>query len=244
MDSTKRVLKYIFLILIGVLFSGCGNSQLEQISPNEIVSRSADRMATVAGFEFLIERTGEPVFLDINETISFRRAEGDFNSPDHVSSIVRIIAPGLVTEVQIISIGESQWETNILTGQWQASDPIYSFNTSRIFDPEFGIPSVLDNDLTDLILVGIEELPEVPGKKLYTLEASLQGGHAYEMTYGMIDNDLLKVKLWIAPESFDLYRIILIDPANPGDQNDTVWQIDFWNFDMTFDIQNPLTSNE
>ena len=244
MDSTKRLFKYIFLTLIGVLFSGCVNSQVEQISPEDIISRSADRMATVAGFEFLIERTGDPVFLDINETISFRRAEGEFNSPDHVSSTVRIIAPGLVTEVQIISIGVMQWETNILTGQWQASDPVYSFNTSRIFDPEFGIPAILDNDLTDMNVTGVEELPEVPGKKLYALDASLQGDHAYEMTYGMIDNDLLKVLLWVAPESFDLYRIILIDPADPGDHNDTVWQIDFWNFDMTFDIKNPLLNDE
>lgn len=243
MDFTKRVV-YILLIIFGVLVAACGNPQAEQIPPGEIVSRSAQRMATVTGFEFVIDRSGSPVFLDYNETISFRRAEGKFNSPDRVYSNVRIIAPGIVTEVQIISIGGMQWETNLLTGEWQASDPIYSFNTSRLFDPEIGIPAILASDLSSLVLIGLEELPEVPGKKLYALEASLQGEHAYEMTYGMIDNDPLKIKLWIAPESFDLYRIILIDPANPGDEEDTVWQIDFWNFDKTFDIEQPILKTE
>lgn len=226
------------------MVTACGSSQAEQIPPEEIVSRSAQRMATVTGFEFVIDRSGSPVFLDYNETISFRRAEGKFNSPDRVYSNVRIIAPGIVTEVQIISIGGVQWETNLLTGEWQASDPIYSFNTSRLFDPNIGIPAILASDLSSLVLIGLDELPEVPGKKIYVLEASLQGEHAYEMTYGMIDNDPLKIKLWIAPESFDLYRVILIDPANPGDEEDTVWQIDFWNFDKTFDIEQPVLKTE
>ena len=243
MDFTKRVV-CIVLIVFGVMMTACGNPQVEEIPPEEIISRSAQRMGTVTGFEFLIDRSGASVFLDYNETISFRRAEGQFNSPDHVYSNVRIIAPGIVTEVQIISIEGSQWETNLLTGEWQASDPIYSFNTSRLFDPEIGIPAILAKDLTSLALIGLEELPEVPGKKLYALEASLLGDHAYEMTYGMIDKDPLKIKLWIAPETFDLYRIILIDPADPGDEEDTVWQIDFWNLDKTFEIEKPILKTE
>ena len=244
MDSTKKVFKCICLVVFAAVLAGCDSLQVEQIPPDEIVARSADRMTKLAGFEFLIDRSGEPVFLDYNETISFRRAEGQFNSPNQVRSTVRIIAPGLVTEVQIISTGESQWETNILSGQWMVSDPIYSFNTSRIFDPKTGIPAILANDLTDLTLLGTEELPEIPGKELYALEASLQGDYAYEMTYGMIDNDPLKVRMWIAPGSFELYRIILTDPADPGDEKDTVWQIDFWSFDQTFDIENPIINNE
>ena len=244
MDCAKRICGFIFLIAFGVLLTGCGTPQIEQIPPDEIISRSARRMATIKGFEFLIDRSGESVFLDYNETISFRRAQGQFTAPDRVYSKIRIIAPGIVTEVQITSIGTEQWETNLLTGEWLASDPVYSFNTSRIFDPEIGIPSILAGDLIDLVMIGIEELPETPGKKLYALEASLQGDRASQMTYGMIDADPLKLKIWIAPESFDLHRIILVDPADPGDNEDTLWQIDFWNFDQTFEIEKPLLPNE
>jgi hypothetical protein len=244
MDYIKRIIYGVGLIPFVMLLAGCDKSQIEQIPPQEILTRSAERMASLAGFEFLIDRTGESVFLDYNETISFRRAEGQFTSPDRVYSKIRIIAPGLVTEVQIISMGDAQWETNLLTGEWQASDPVYGFNTSRIFDPENGIPSVLAQDLVNPILTGIEELPETPGKELYAVEAALLGDRAYQMTYGMIDNDPLQIRVWIAPDSFDLYRIILVDPADPRDDEDTLWQIDFWNFDKSFDIEKPTLKNE
>ncbi|HLO30500.1 MAG TPA: LppX_LprAFG lipoprotein, partial [Anaerolineales bacterium] len=220
----KRI--YLWAGLIGcMLLAACRASQFEKLPPNEIISRSADRMASLAGFEFLIERSGEPAYLDVEQTISFRRAEGKFTSPDRVYTSVRVITPGLVTEVQIISLGGTQWETNLLTGEWQASDPRYSFNPSLLFNPETGISAILPRELTDPRALEMEELPEVPGKKLYVIESVLKSDSAYRMTFGMIDNEPLHVKLWIDPVSFNLYRIVLVDPANSGDQQDTTWQI-------------------
>lgn len=201
-------------------------------------------MISLAGFEYLIERSGQPVYLDYEETIAFRRAEGQFVSPDRVFAKVRIITPGLVTEVQIISIGGVQWETNLLTGAWQPTDPLYSFNPSLLFSSEKGIPVVLANDLISPELRGMEELTEIPGKKLYAIQATMLGETAYQMTYGMIDNDLLRVEVWIDPVSYDLYRLVLIDPANSADKEDTTWQIDFWNFGHTFDIEVPVLGNQ
>jgi hypothetical protein len=239
----KRTGVWAGLIMFGVLLASCRASQFEQLPPNEIISRSAGRMASLAGFEFLIERSGEPVFLDYEGTISFRRAEGQFTSPDRVNTSVRVILPGLVTEVQIISVEGTQWETNLLTGEWQASDPRYSFNPSLLFSPETGIPAVLAHELTNPALLGMEEIPEVPGKKLYALETVMQGDSAYQITFGMIDNEPLRVKLWIDPVTFDLYRVLLVDPANPGDEEDTLWQIDFWSFGSTFQIEPPTINN-
>ena len=239
----KRTDVWAGLIIFGVLLAGCRASQFEQLPPNEIISRSAGRMASLEGFEFLIERSGEPVFLDYEGTISFRRAEGQFTSPDRVNTSVRVILPGLVTEVQIISVEGTQWETNLLTGEWQASDPRYSFNPSLLFSPETGIPAILAQELTDPALLGMQEIPEVPGKKLYALETVMQGDSAYQMTFGMIDNEPLRVKLWIDPVTFDLYRVLLVDPANPGDEEDTLWQIDFWSFGSTFQIEPPTINN-
>jgi hypothetical protein len=239
MGNTKQRLHLVVLLGFMFLAAGCGGSETPFISPAEIIARSASRMAAHTGFEFLVERTGEPAFLDLEGTISFRRAEGQFVSPDRAHTKVRVITPGLVAEMQIVSIGDSQWETNLLTGQWQPSDPIYSFNPSLLFNPEKGIPSVLARELTAPTMLGLEELPEIPGKQLYVLGAALQGATANQMTFGMIDNENLSLKLWIDPDTFDLYRVILIDPADAGDQEDTAWQIDFWNFDGAFDIKPP-----
>ncbi len=239
----KRISIWAGLIVLGVFLAACRASQVEQLTAAEIISRAAERMTGLSGFEFLIERSGQPVYLDYEGTISFRRAEGKFTSPDRVYTKVRVILPGLVTEVQITSVEGTQWETNLLTGEWQASDPRYSFNPSLLFNPETGIPAVLAHELTDVQLLGLQELPEVPGRKLYALETVMQGERAYQMTFGMIDNQPLRVKLWIDPSSFELYRLVLVDPADPGDQEDTVWQIDFWNFGKKFEIEPPVLNN-
>lgn len=244
MDHLKRIYLWAGLIVFGILLPGCFNPQLEEIPPNEIVARSAERMSSLKGFEFVVDRSGEPAFLNPDETIAFRRAEGQYVNPNRVFTKVRVIAPGLVAEVQLINIEGEQWETNLLSGEWQPSDTRYTFNPALLFDPNNGIPFILANHLKNLILLGMEEIPEVPGRKLYVIEADMQGEIAYQMTYGMIDKDPLKVKVWVEPNMFDLYRIILVDPAGAGEKESTTWQIDFWNFDSTFEIQKPESKNE
>ena len=243
-----RKLVWELLICIFICFSiflvGCSNSQLDDISAEEIIARTSARMVGMESFEFLIERSGESALLNVEESISFRRADGSFINPDQVQANVRVIAPGLVADVQIIRIGDEQWETNILTGNWQISDPRYSFNLTRLFDPDVGIHAIIEHDLFDPILLGFEELPEIPGKQLYAVEATLLGDGAYRMSYGLIDKEPLYVKIWVDPKNFDLHRILMIDPADPGDEEDTIWQFDIWNFNKTFVIEKPKLSNE
>jgi lipoprotein LprG len=241
MDNMSRFDKFrlIILLTLFLLLAGCGKAGLKDLPVSEIVKLSSERMTTLSGFEFIIDRSGEPVFLDGNDTISFKRAEGQFNAPDRVYANVRLITPGLVTEVQIISIAGTQWETNFLTGNWQNADPLYSFNPSIIFDPNHGIQSILANDLVDPVLSGMDEIDELPGRELYLVEASVEGSRPHEMSLGLIDDETLQVKLWIDPDTYDLHRILIVDPKNPDQSEDTNWQIDFWNFDANFEIEPP-----
>ncbi|MFC2028392.1 LppX_LprAFG lipoprotein [Chloroflexota bacterium] len=237
MHNITKLCLFIMLILV---LTGCGKSEFNDLTAAEIISSSTERMTSLKGFEFIIERSGESVFLDDSGIISFKRAEGQFNAPDEVFAMVRVIGPGLVTEVQIISIAGQQWETNFLTGDWQEANPLYSFNPSILFDANQGIQSILANELESPILQGLGELAELPGKELYLIEATTDGARAHDMSLGMIDKETIQVKLWIDPDTFDLHRIKMIDPINPGQAEDTIWQIDFWNFDTNFKIEQPI----
>lgn len=234
----QRIFHLFFIFLLGLSATAC-QALIPRLSPGEIISRSSARMNSLKGFEFLVERSGAPAYVDWNKTIAFRRAEGRFAAPDRVHATVRVIGPGLVTDVQVMSIGGNLWATNLLSGAWQISDPRYEFNPSRLFDQQIGIQAVLAKDLKDVSLRDIEELKEVPGKSLYALDATLQGDGAYEMTYGLIDKDTMHAQIWIDPDEFNLYRVILVDPADPGETESTTWQIDFWSFGEEFDIQPP-----
>lgn len=235
--STLTALLILFL-------AACSGTQIEELPPDEILALSTARMQELEGFHFLIERSGEPAYLDYGETISFRRAEGDYVLPDRVIAEVRVIAPGVVAEVTIISIGEIQWETHILTGEWQIVPPEYAFPAQILLNPDTGIQAVIKSDLTSLEYVGIDEIEEMPGFSLYRLHATLEGEGAYYATYGMIDKDPLEVEMWIAPRTFELHRLIVVDPLDPGEEEDTVWQIDFWDFDRILEIDPPVSEED
>lgn len=226
------------LILLGWLLAACQAAKPASLPPEEIVANAARRMSGLAGFHFLIERSGHPAYLDEAETIAFRRAEGDYVAPDRARAKVRVIAPGLIAEVDMVSIGQDYFETNLLTGQWQQFPTDQGFNPAVLFDPETGFQVVLENDLSELTLAGIEELEEVPGKQLYKLQGTVGGEKLYEMSYSMIGPQPMQVSLWIAPDTFDLYRALVIDSASdPADP--TQWKFDFWDFDKPAEIGPP-----
>lgn len=238
MRRSPRLLTPIFLLLICLSLAACNQSAPEMLPPDEIVNRSVERMTNLDSFHFVIDRSGAPAYLDTEETLSFSRAEGNFVAPDRANAAIRIIAPGLVAELSIVGIGDSYWETNLLSGQWQALPAGTGFNPAVLFDPVIGFQPLLESDLTDLQLVGIEELEELPGQQLYYLTGRITGEHLYAMSYEMIGPEDMNIQLWIAPETFELYRAIITEPtADPADPS--IWQLDFWDFNTPVTIEPP-----
>jgi predicted small lipoprotein YifL len=238
MTTANRLLLFVCILLTTLLLAACGQAAPETLPPEEIVTRSAAQMKSLDSFHFVIDRSGAPAYLDTQETLSFSRAEGDFVAPDRAYADIRIIAPGLVAEISIVGIGESYWETNLLTGQWQELPAGTGFNPAVLFDPVIGFQPVLESDLSDLQLVGIEELAELPGQQMYTITGRIAGERLFSMSYEMIGPETMDVQLWIAPETFELYRAIIIEPtSNPSEP--TIWQLDFWDFNTPVTIDPP-----
>lgn len=199
-------------------------------------------MNSLDGFYFIIDRSGLPAYLDPNETISFRKAEGFYVAPDKAIAEVRVIAPGFVTDVNVISIEDIQWETNLLTNEWTQLPPNWGFNPAVLFDPEIGIQSILVADLQSLTLSGSEKLENGTDEILYVIEGKLAGDRIYQMSYELIGPEEMDVKLWIAPDTFELHRALITDPNGPSEEA-TVWQVDFKEFGRTVDIEPPVSGD-
>ncbi len=236
----RKILPFYVLLLF--FLSACATPTPEPLPADSIVAQCVERMQALSGFHFLIERSGSPAFIDASQSLAFRRAEGDFQVPDRARATVRVIGPGIVAEIDIISVAENQWETNLLSGEWQALPPNWGFNPASLFDGEIGIQSILSSDLRDLRLLGPKELEEYPGQLLYALEASLDGEKLYQLSYGMIGPQSLEISLYVAPVTFELYRLNIIDHRSEAE--DTLWQLDFWNFNQTMNIVPPTVDEE
>lgn len=225
------------LILIGFVVA-CRRPEAPELTPADIVAQSAARMAGTAGFHFVIDQSGAPAFLDPDNILALRRAEGDYAAPDRARATVRVAAPGFVTDVDVISIGATQWQTNLLTGAWEALPPEWGFNPAVLFDREVGLPAILTADLTDLQTTEPEQLPGSPGGPLYVLTGTAAGERLHQMSGGLIGPHPVTVKLWIAPETFELYRALVTDPGEGADEPG-IWQVDFTNFDQAVTIEPP-----
>jgi hypothetical protein len=230
---------YFFPLLFCLFLSSCGTSSLPSLPPEEIIQKAVVRMQSLTAFHFIFTHSGPPAIIDEDYQLAFARAEGDFVAPDRGQGTVRVTASGLTAEVQIVSIGDRFWETNPLTGEWEEYAPGTMFNPAVLFDPQTGILSMLKDDLSDLKLVGTQKLEEWPGKKLYTIEANMKSDHIYALTEGLIGPKLLNIKVWVAPETFEVYRVQLTD-LEEGSDKPSVWKADFLKFNQSVEIQPPM----
>ena len=229
----------LLLLFLSVFTIACKEPEPESLPPQEIVANSAERMIELEGFHFAVDVSGKPAFLDVDQNFSLAAAEGFFVSPDKAIAAVRVLAPGLVTEIEILSIGQEQWLSGLVSDDWTALPPEWGFNPAILVDAESGILSALTADLEDLHLDGISTLDDGPAGEFYWITGVLDGRHISEMSQGLLGPQPLEVQLWIAPETYELYRAVITDPRLEDSDEATVWQIDFGQFDETVDITAP-----
>jgi lipoprotein LprG len=230
--------KQLLPLLILIALASCSSTTPTPIPPDQIILNAAERMTGTSGFRFAIDRTGAPAYLDAFELLSLSRLEGDYVAPDQVQATVRIVTPGIVTEVSFVGIGESQWQTNPFSGKWETLSPGIGFNPAMLFEPEIGLQAILETDLGELKLIDNAEIETSPGQMLFHLSGKLTGEKTFEITYGLIGPEIMDAELWIAPDTFELHRLILVEHAEDPESTRT-WQLDFWDFDLDLEITPP-----
>lgn len=233
----RKSWRYICWLVILLLVS-CTEEPLPSLSGEEIVGQTAVRLSALSGFQFRIERSGAPAYVDPpNNTISFRRAEGQYVAPDRAQAVVRVIAPGFVTEVNVISVADIQWQTNVVTGAWEELPPGLGFNPAILFDPEVGLQAILSNHLSEITVQEPITLPE-GNERLYVLNAIIDGDAMFQMSNGLIGPEAVTAVLYIHPQTFDLHRAIITEPE-PDREEPSIWQVDLTQFDTVVEIEPP-----
>ena len=80
-----------------------------------------------------------------------------------------------------------------------------------------------------------------PDQLLYHLTGDVAGDRLYEMSGTLIGPQDVTVEMWIAPETFELVRVLVTEPE-PAAGEPSIWQVDFANFGDVVDIQPPGAS--
>jgi lipoprotein LprG len=234
----QRRITILLYLLSSLMMATCSLSPPEDLPAEDILTRAVERTAQLEGFAFSMVREGTRAYFDPEETVAFRRVEGVFMAPDAVQALVRVVTPGMVSEFQILSLGNQQWFTNVVTGAWEMAPADWSFNPATLFEPESGMAYVLKEDLIDPVLMDVVQIDELPGRDLYYVAADLRGDHIYFLSYGLIASENMQVELWIEPRTFEIHRIVLTENL-PNEMEPRVWQLDFWDFNVFVEIIAP-----
>ncbi len=235
----KRLLLVLICLILGT--AACQSESAPEITAAEIVLNAANRMSETVGFRFRIQQEGAFVYVDPDGILALRSAEGVYAAPDKTAASVKIIAPGFITDVDIISMGTTQWQTNVLTQEWEELPPNWGFNPTVLFDNEIGLQTIIAQDLQELQLAGTENLSESggPDADLYKVTATVGGERLQTMSSGLIGSQPAAVTMWIQPDTFELVRIVLDEPV-PNSEESRHWQVDFANYDEVVEIEPPL----
>ncbi|MGB1252665.1 MAG: LppX_LprAFG lipoprotein [Candidatus Promineifilaceae bacterium] len=234
-----KSIRIILLALFFLLLASCGGNTLPDLSAEEVLQNSAETMRAQTGFRFKLDRDGALAYLDPDKTLAFGSAIGDFIAPDRARAQVSIIAPALVTKVRIISVAEQQWQTNILSGDWEALPPEFGFNPAVLFDAEIGIQSILTNDTSELVSAEPERINDGPDEVLYHITGNVSGERIYQLSGTLIGPGELTFEAWVAPETFELHRVIVLEPVSGGEEEGEIWQLDISEFGKSVEIEPP-----
>ncbi len=210
------------------------------LTPLEIADHAAEAMLSIESLHFSIERDGALVYIDADQLLAFKRAEGDFELPDRMRAVVRVITAFTPIDVGMMVLGDDQYATDPITGQWGRMPPEWGqFNLFVLFDPETGLQRLLKDGIVDLTLVGVEE---IEGHPYYHLTGRASGERMNAMTLGFIGGRSdVELELWIGTDDFYVRRLRIVEPDADFDEP-TTWDLGFWNLGEPVDISAPPIS--
>jgi hypothetical protein len=229
---------FVIFSLLAILIAGCAVEAEPEITPAMILADGVTHMAGLPGFEFSITQEGPFVFLDADEMVQFGTAVGHYVSPDKAQTTVTITALGMLTEITVISLPEIQWASNPLSGVFQELPDTYLFKPTQYLDPTSGFFPSLGSGLAELIIVGEEELEEMPGLPLTHLSGTVPGEVISEISKGLINIESMAGDLWMDTATNEVHRVVLTD-TSAAEGEASVWTFDFWSFGEIIEITAP-----
>lgn len=210
-----------------------------EVLPLDIASRAAEAMLSVESLHFTIERAGALAYIDAQQLLAFRRAEGDFELPDRMRAIVRVITAFTPIEIGMVVLGDDQYATDPITGEW-GSLPLEwgQFSLLVLFDPQTGLQSLLKDGVLDLKFVGHEEIEQ---QSHYHLNGRVSGERMSAMTLGFIGSGDVDLDVWIGTEDLYVRRLKFVEPETDTN-NPRTWNLEFSNLGQPVEITAPPVS--
>ena len=233
---------FLLCIASAVLFSGCAlpwqHSATAQASlgpkptTQQLLATLQKNFRTVSTFHVVmqVDNAGTPP----SGSIQIRNANGDVIMPDKVSAQANIVLSGQVVGVKLISVGNNQYVTDPITGQWRV--------IKGVLDPR-----TLTNPNTGLIsLVGkVQNVSQptddsVNGTPCWRISGQLDAKYLKFLTGGGVPaGTMLQTSACIGKADGLPYEVKVVGMAAVGDTNNTTYSFQLSNYNEHVSITAP-----
>lgn len=224
------------LLVLALLAGACGSSDPEPVLSadiNEVLAASATAMGTVETVRFEIERGGEPIYIDNTATLEFKDALGRFVAPQKADAVVKVGISGLNVQIGAIAIDGTIWLSNPISGEWEQAPSQYAFDPTTLFSPEVGWRPLLDGELENAVLVGLEERDEEPR---YHVTGSAPAIRIETITAGLVSGQDVDVDLWLDPDTGHVLEVTFATETSAGV---STWELRFFDYGDDLEIVPP-----
>jgi hypothetical protein len=233
------------VVLSLLMLAGCGGQPaaptptITAPSPTptveDLLERASVRIAETPAVHYELEIAGD-TFLDTTGTIRLLDAKGDLQRPDRVYSSFRAEVLGRTITLQLITVGENSWTTDILSGEWVEAPTEFAYNPSILFDNENGIGPVMDR-ISDARRLDDDELD---GRPVYRVQANVDQETIGPLTSHLLSGPEVTVDLWIDRETDDLLRAVLSQPATEEGGEPITWTLNLSKHGEEVSIEPPV----
>ncbi len=204
-------------------------------TPRELSQQVGAATLAVQSMHFGIEVSGAPVPAEPSGFFALVSMEGDMQRPDGVMATVKVKSITGVAEVRVVSLAGQQYVTNPITRQWMCVPPGVAFDPAILFDPQVGMEQLLQTDIEDVTLVGIEDLD---GRPHYHLRGTVPGERLQAISYGTLGAGAVTADLWAEMDTLRATRVVLVDTSTDANRPST-WSMQFSEYDKDVDLRVP-----
>ena len=204
-------------------------------SPTALLEMASKRLLETQTVHFALEVQGD-TFIDSGDNIQLLGAEGDLQRPDRVRTVFQAEVLNRTISLQLVTIGERSWTTNILTGEWGDAPLEFAYRPEILFSTQDGIGPVMGR------VEDVERLEDenVADRPTYHLRAFVDESVVGPLTYDTITGSPVTVDLWIDRETHDLVRARISEPPGAERPNPALWTLDLSHHGEALTIEPPV----
>jgi hypothetical protein len=205
---------------------------IKPLTPEEIAKMSADKLNTLNSLHFIVDiKAGQ---VEINQGITFKKAEGDFSKPDKFRAMLKVSVAVAQLDAETVGLeGQQYLLLKGLSNNWVALPPNIGFKPDVLFDSQKGVGAVVTK-IQNLQLVGTEPLN---GTEMYHLKGIVKGADISPLTAGTLGKNDVNFDVWTGKNDFLVRRVTFKEIST--DVNASEWQLDFSKFNDPVTINRP-----